>query len=95
MQNAHRAKQLKEVELDRAEVKDDGMWEVSKAVRDAWGLQRNTDSSLVHSLYYRFNLIFFTADLRTSMNRHTYHSYFHQQVALKLTTAFLNRPLGR
>ena len=49
MQNAHRAKQLKEVELDRAEVKDDGMWEVSQAVRDAWGLQRDSDSSLVLS----------------------------------------------
>ena len=49
MQNAHRAKQLKEVELDRAEVKDDGMWEVSQAVRDAWGLQRAPDSSLVYS----------------------------------------------
>ena len=50
MQNAHRAKQLKEVELDRAEVKDDGMWEVSQAVRDAWGLKRDSDSSLVLSL---------------------------------------------
>ena len=50
MQNAHRAKQLKEVELDRAEVKDDGMWEVSQAVRDAWGLQRDPNSSLVSQL---------------------------------------------
>jgi hypothetical protein len=50
MQNAHRAKQLKEVELDRAEVKDDGMWEVSQAVRDSWGLQRDSDSMLVLSL---------------------------------------------
>ena len=49
MQNAHRAKQLKEVELDRAEVKDDGMWEVSKAVRDAWGLPRDSDSTFVLS----------------------------------------------
>lgn len=38
MQNAHRAKQLKEVELERAEIQDDGKWEVSQAVRDAWGL---------------------------------------------------------
>ncbi|KAF8816908.1 hypothetical protein BYT27DRAFT_7075843 [Phlegmacium glaucopus] len=54
MQNAHRAKQLKEVELDRAEVKDDGMWEVSQAVRDAWGLTRDTDSSYknVHESSY-------------------------------------------
>jgi len=40
MQNAHRAKQMKEVELDRAEVKDDGKWEVSQVVRDSWGLSR-------------------------------------------------------
>ena len=51
MQNAHRAKQLKEVELDRAKVKDDGMWEVSQSVRDAWGLEKGSDSSLVLSFY--------------------------------------------
>lgn len=44
MQNAHRRKQLEEVELDRAEVKDDGKWEVSQAVKDAWGLANNTSS---------------------------------------------------
>ena len=92
MQNAHRAKQLKEVELDRAEVKDDGMWEVSKAVRDAWALPRDSDSTLVLIFQYRVNLIFF-ADLRTSMNRHTYHSCFHRKVALKLTTAPPKLPL--
>ncbi|KAJ7258080.1 hypothetical protein B0H12DRAFT_1201857 [Mycena haematopus] len=37
MQNAHRAKNLAEVQLDRAEVKDDGEWEVAKEIRDAWG----------------------------------------------------------
>jgi len=54
MQNAHRAKQLKEVELDRAKVKDDGMWEVSQSVRDAWGLERNSDSSpkVIHESSY-------------------------------------------
>ena len=41
MQNANRAKQMKEVELDRAEVKDDGKWEVSQVVRDSWGLSRD------------------------------------------------------
>ncbi|KAJ3510577.1 hypothetical protein NLJ89_g4595 [Agrocybe chaxingu] len=44
MQNAQRAKQLQEVELDRAEVQDDGKWEVSQAVRDAWGLGKDTVS---------------------------------------------------
>ncbi|KAJ7493501.1 hypothetical protein FB451DRAFT_444820 [Mycena latifolia] len=37
MQNAHRAKNLAEVQLEKAEVKDDGEWEVAKEIRDAWG----------------------------------------------------------
>ncbi|KAJ7735962.1 hypothetical protein B0H16DRAFT_125744 [Mycena metata] len=37
MQNAHRAKNIAEVQLERAEVKDDGEWEVAKEIRDAWG----------------------------------------------------------
>ncbi|KAF8214696.1 hypothetical protein K438DRAFT_1705927 [Mycena galopus ATCC 62051] len=36
MQNAHRAKNLAEVQLERAEVKDDGEWEVAKEIRAAW-----------------------------------------------------------
>jgi hypothetical protein len=68
MQNAHRAKQLKEVELDRAEVKDDEMWEVSKAVRDAWGLPRNSDSSLVLNflIYCRLNFLPRSKDVHES-----------------------------
>ena len=65
MQNAHRAKQLKEVELDRAEVKDDGMWEVSQAVRDAWGLKRDPDSSSVLSFPNRVGSIFFCCCCRS------------------------------
>lgn len=38
MQNAQRAKQLKEVEHQRAEVADEGKWEISRAVQDAWGI---------------------------------------------------------
>ncbi|KAF9526877.1 hypothetical protein CPB83DRAFT_816450 [Crepidotus variabilis] len=45
MQNAQRAKQLKEVELERAEVQDDGKWEVSQAIKDAWGLKEGEPSS--------------------------------------------------
>jgi len=37
MQSANRAKQLKEVELDRAKVHDDGKWGIDQAVKDAWG----------------------------------------------------------
>ncbi|KJA24917.1 hypothetical protein HYPSUDRAFT_65225 [Hypholoma sublateritium FD-334 SS-4] len=54
MQNAHRAKQLKEVELDRAEVKDDEKWEVSQAVRDSWGVSAKVQSgpTEVHEASY-------------------------------------------
>ena len=93
MQNAHRAKQLKEVELDRAEVKDDGMWEVSQAVRDAWGLKKDPDSSSVLSFPNRVgSIFFFVTDLRMFMNHHTYRSSFQHMTALQLTTAF---PLRR
>ncbi|KAJ7726826.1 hypothetical protein DFH07DRAFT_782615 [Mycena maculata] len=37
MQNAHRAKNLAEVQLEKADVKDDGEWEVAQEIRDAWG----------------------------------------------------------
>lgn len=47
MQNAHRAKQLKEVEADRAQVKDDGEWEVAKEVREAWGIASSSESASV------------------------------------------------
>ena len=44
MQNARRAKQLEEVELERAQVKDDAQWEVAQEVRDAWGLAAGSSS---------------------------------------------------
>ncbi|KAH0580018.1 hypothetical protein H2248_002834 [Termitomyces sp. 'cryptogamus'] len=45
MQNALRAKQLQEVEIEKAEVKDDGQWEVDQRVRDAWGPAPSSSSS--------------------------------------------------
>jgi hypothetical protein len=36
MQNAHRAKQLAEVEAEQAKVADEAEWEVTKEVKDAW-----------------------------------------------------------
>ncbi|KAJ7200528.1 hypothetical protein GGX14DRAFT_699612 [Mycena pura] len=39
MQNAHRARNLAAVQLDRAAVKDDGEWEVAQEIRDAWGAE--------------------------------------------------------
>jgi hypothetical protein len=38
MQNAHRAVGLAEVEVEQAEVKDDGKWEVSNEVKESWGM---------------------------------------------------------
>jgi hypothetical protein len=44
MQNASRAKQLKEVELEKAAVKDDAEWEIANAkeVRESWRLSGTT-----------------------------------------------------
>ena len=38
MQNALRAKQQGLSDLERAKVKDEAEWEVSKEIREAWGL---------------------------------------------------------
>ena len=45
MQNAHRAKQLKEVEADKAQVKDDGEWEVTQDLKDRWTTGSGSQSS--------------------------------------------------
>ena len=38
MQNAQRAKQQAQIELEAAKVKDEAEWEVSQAVKDEWGI---------------------------------------------------------
>ncbi|KAK6993096.1 hypothetical protein R3P38DRAFT_3077395 [Favolaschia claudopus] len=53
MQNAHRAKNLAEVQLDKADVKDDGEWEVAKEIRDAWGAE-TTQSVSYEASYIPF-----------------------------------------
>ncbi|KAG5637701.1 hypothetical protein H0H81_003556 [Sphagnurus paluster] len=45
MQNVQRAKQLKEVEAERAPVKDDGEWEIDPKIRDAWGTKSSSTST--------------------------------------------------
>ncbi|KAF9450516.1 hypothetical protein P691DRAFT_701121 [Macrolepiota fuliginosa MF-IS2] len=45
MQNALRRQQLQEVELERAEVKDEGKWEVGQDVKEAWGIGQGTQKS--------------------------------------------------
>lgn len=54
MQNANRAKHLKEVELDRAEVHDDGKWEIGQAAKDVWGSSSNAEPSVsaIHEASY-------------------------------------------
>lgn len=49
MQNANRAKHLKEFELDRAEVVDAGKWEIGQDIRDTWGPIPNSSSCVVFS----------------------------------------------
>lgn len=38
MQNAQRAKEQEQVELEQAKIKDEAEWEVSQEVKDAWGI---------------------------------------------------------
>ncbi|PFH49619.1 hypothetical protein AMATHDRAFT_62850 [Amanita thiersii Skay4041] len=57
MQNAQRAKFMKEVDIDKAEVKDDAQWDVGQEVREAWGIassssQDTSQSSVVHEASY-------------------------------------------
>ncbi|KAH8114821.1 hypothetical protein DFH11DRAFT_1726311 [Phellopilus nigrolimitatus] len=56
MQNAQRAKQQASVDLERAKVKDDAEWEVSREVRDAWGIPPSskpaTKQSISHETSY-------------------------------------------
>jgi hypothetical protein len=52
MQNAQRAKQQKEVELEKAHVEDDGQWEIAKEVRDSWGPASHTEYVVYHNRLY-------------------------------------------
>ncbi|KAJ3767792.1 hypothetical protein FB446DRAFT_753796 [Lentinula raphanica] len=54
MQNAQRAKQLKEVELEKAHVEDDGRWEIAKEIRESWGPGGSDDAVSHESSYLPF-----------------------------------------
>ncbi|KAJ3860480.1 hypothetical protein EV359DRAFT_85273 [Lentinula novae-zelandiae] len=54
MQNAQRAKQLKEVVLERAHVEDDGQWEIAKEIRESWGSAESDDTVVYESSYLPF-----------------------------------------
>lgn len=47
MQNALRKQHLQEVELERAEVTDEGKWEVGQDIKEAWGIERGTRTKCV------------------------------------------------
>lgn len=47
MQNAQRAKQQAQVELEQAKVKDEAEWEVSQEVKDAWGIGSSSSARYV------------------------------------------------
>ncbi|KAI5887989.1 uncharacterized protein SCHCODRAFT_02639442 [Schizophyllum commune H4-8] len=54
MQNAQRAKQQKEVEIERAKVKDEAEWEVPKEVREGWGQTSSTSAVSLEDSYLPF-----------------------------------------
>ncbi|KAI0092347.1 hypothetical protein BDY19DRAFT_884858 [Irpex rosettiformis] len=45
MQNAQRAKQLAQVELEQAAIKDEAEWEVSQEIKDAWGIASSSSNT--------------------------------------------------
>ena len=52
MQNAQRAKQQAQVELEQAKIKDEAEWEVSQEIKDAWGIgsSSNARCAVIHVL---------------------------------------------
>ncbi|KAF9068718.1 hypothetical protein BDP27DRAFT_1326836, partial [Rhodocollybia butyracea] len=52
MQNAQRAKQIKEVELEKAHVEDDGQWEIAKEIRESWGSPAENDNTVSYEQSY-------------------------------------------
>lgn len=50
MQNAQRAKQQAQVELEQAKIKDEAEWEVSQEVKEAWGIGSSSSTRYVMSL---------------------------------------------
>ena len=61
MQNAQRAKQQAQVELEQAKIKDEAEWEVSKEVKDAWGIGSSSIprfAPIIKWFMHRFGLIY-------------------------------------
>ena len=84
MQNAQRAKQLQEVKLQRAEVVDEGKWEISHAVREAWGLtnERNEDGQWVakgHYIWVSCISLYLFSEMQMYMKHPISHSLTLQQ----------------
>ncbi|KAK1220431.1 hypothetical protein PQX77_016812 [Marasmius sp. AFHP31] len=50
MQNARNRQQ--EVQLEKAHVEDDGQWEISKEVRDSWGVNAQQNQLISHETSY-------------------------------------------
>lgn len=59
MQNAQRAKQEQTVELRRAKVNDEAEWEVSREIKEAWGL--SSDSGQNARRVSRYVCVYHTA----------------------------------
>ncbi|KAM6495175.1 hypothetical protein JOM56_009798 [Amanita muscaria] len=69
MQNAQRAKQLKEVELEKAAVHDDAQWDVGQEVREAWGLvSEQNPQTVTHETSYLPFLFSDASDAVTESN---------------------------
>jgi hypothetical protein len=72
MQNAARAKQLAQAELEQAKVKDEAEWEVPTAIRELWGTNGSTRQVSHTEAILRSNTKAYRALLpeRSSMRAH-------------------------
>ncbi|OCH92554.1 hypothetical protein OBBRIDRAFT_428845 [Obba rivulosa] len=54
MQNAHRAKQQAQVEAEQRKIKDEAEWEVSKEIKEAWGIgsKSQTEQNVAYEASY-------------------------------------------
>ena len=66
MQNAQRAKQQAQVELEQAKIKDEAEWEVSQEIKDAWGIGSSNNARYAVIAVYIMHM----SDLHMSRVQH-------------------------
>ncbi len=92
MQNALRRQHLQGVELERAEVQNEGKWEVGRDVKEAWGIEQGarTKCVLSTSRSRRLSERFHYTEILLLMRHRTCHSFFHMKTKTLPTSTYRN-----